>query len=139
MRAKDGDKHCRWMGGGATLKQRLWRQVSPGKYWTSYRWPSMPPRKMRPSGVEATLHMTTLSEGKLYSGNGCSVTSPKGSPCVSGLQHMPSSTTCTLQILQDKLALQLDIKSSQRAIIDCQNSMSMCLSVCIRAGCPSLG
>ncbi len=57
-----------------TLTQRLRAQLSADAYCSSYRCPSLPPKKMRPvAWLVATLVITTLSLGTLYMGSGCSV------------------------------------------------------------------
>lgn len=65
-------------------------------YRTSYKWPSPPPRKMRPSGVQAVEHMVTLSDEMLYPGSGTTLNSFSGSVLFPELQHTPSNTICTL-------------------------------------------
>lgn len=79
-----------------TLLQRRLRQLSDAAYCTSNTPPSLPPRKMRPDAEEAQHVMMTLSDGRLYSGIGCSDSSSNSSPPppLDGPVHTPSSTIC---------------------------------------------
>lgn len=77
-----------------TLRHRLCQPL-PVLYSSSYKWPSRPPRKIRPNSVEVMHVMVVPSVAIVYSGSGCNVSSPKGSPTILPLQQTPSSTSCT--------------------------------------------